>query len=316
MLGDFIKNEQAGFGGLCGIVVDHDRGTVWINVSDRGFYRSDDHAKSFKRISDKQPKGRSESPGCFTLDPTGMSQRMLTALVYGSPVSASDNQGATWKSFNSKSSHVDWCAIDWSDPEMKFVLALKHESGGLLLASHDGGKTFAEIGKGFGPGWVFDRQTAVAVRVKSRSHSTADLVRTTDGGKTWKLCAEFSPVGVGSAQALPKWHGGKLYWLVKDSLIDSDDQGASWRTLADIKRGRYGPVFGKDRQMFVLVDSGVIESLDGGKSWSKPIAPPKGLKGVGGLTWLECDPKNDLLYIMKMGSDLYRLARKNKFRNQ
>ena len=29
---------------------------------------------------------------------------------------------------------------------MKFVLALKHESGGLLLASHDGGKTFSRVG--------------------------------------------------------------------------------------------------------------------------------------------------------------------------
>ena len=41
-LGDLVKNEKAGFGGLCGIVVDPAKGTVWINVSDRGFFRSDD----------------------------------------------------------------------------------------------------------------------------------------------------------------------------------------------------------------------------------------------------------------------------------
>jgi hypothetical protein len=35
------------------------------------------------------------------------------------------------------------------------------------------------------------------------------------------------------------------------------------------------------------------------------------MKGIGGLSWLEYDPKNDILYLIKMGSDLYRLARGN-----
>jgi hypothetical protein len=53
----------------------------------------------------------------------------------------------------------------------------------------------------------------------------------------------------------------------------------------------------------------VIESTDSGATWTKPIAVPKELKGVSALTWLEYDPKNDLLYVMKMGSDLYKLPR-------
>ena len=36
-------------------------------------------------------------------------------------------------------------------PRCDFILALKHESGGLLIASHDGGKTFSDIGKGYDP---------------------------------------------------------------------------------------------------------------------------------------------------------------------
>jgi hypothetical protein len=109
--------------------------------------------------------------------------------------------------------------------------------------------------------------------------------------------------------ALPKWRGGSLYWLVEGALIVSDDKGASWKK-ADVKDGRYGPVFGKDaKQMFVLTGAGVIESIDGGATWSKPILPPKDLKGIDGLTWLAYDPKNDVLYLMKMGSDLFKLAR-------
>src|SRR5690349_19328134 len=83
-------------GGLCGVAVDPTTGTVWINVSDRGFYRSDDQAKSFRRCGDVQPKGRTETPGCFLIDPTGASRKMLTALVYGSPVSVSADDGTTW----------------------------------------------------------------------------------------------------------------------------------------------------------------------------------------------------------------------------
>lgn len=307
-LGDLVKTEKAGFGGLCGVVVDSTAGTVWINLSDRGFYRSDDQAKTFRRCGDGQPKGRTESPGCLLLDPTSSSKRLLTALVYGSPISVSADGGSTWKFLAPKSTHVDWCAADWTDPDLKFMLALKHESNGLLLASHDGGATFVEIGKGYGPGWVFNSKCAVVAEATDRFKSR--LLRTTDAGQTWQPCGMYRPVGANSAQALPKWYGNTLYWLVEGALIGSDDQGASWKKIADVKDGRYGPIFGKDmKHLFVLTGAGITESIDGGATWSMPIAPPKDLKGVGGLTWLAYDQKNDVLYLMKMGSDLFKLAR-------
>jgi hypothetical protein len=58
-----------------------------------------------------------------------------------------------------------------------------------------------------------------------------------------------------------------------------------------------------------LTKAGVVESTDGGSTWSKPLAIPRGLRGVGGLTWLEYDPVHDVLYLMRMGTDLYRLSR-------
>ena len=93
-------------------------------------------------------------------------------------------------------------------------------------------------------------------------------------------------------------------------MIASADKGETWTRVADVKDGRYGPVFGKDaKHLFVLTGAGVIESTDGGATWSPPIAPPAGLKGVGGLTWLAYDPQGDALYLMKMGSDLFRMTR-------
>ncbi len=307
-LGELVKTEKAGFGGLCGVVVDPAKGTVWINVSDRGFYRSDDQAKTFVRCGEKQPKGRTESPGCFMLDPTGKTTRLMTALVYGAPISSSADGGATWTPLDKKTEHVDWFAADWTNKAPRFVLALKHEKDGLLLASGDGGKTFTEVGKGYGTGWVFDDKTAVVAEAKTKDKPKPNLMRTTDGGTTWKPCGEFSPVGNGSAQALPRWFDGKLYWLVDGALIASKDAGETWAKVCDLTDGRYGPVFGTDaKRLFVVTKDGVIESTDAGATWGKPIPPPKDLKGVGGLTWLAFDAKGDVLYLMKMGTDLYKL---------
>ena len=59
----------------------------------------------------------------------------------------------------------------------------------------------------------------------------------------------------------------------------------------------------------MLTKAGPVESTDGGATWSPPFAPPQAMKGIGGLSWLEYDPQHDALYLMKMGSDLYRLKR-------
>ena len=304
VLTDLLRSEKTGFGGLCGVVVDHGTGCVWVNLSDRGMYCSGSGATSFKRVSDTQPKGRTEAPGCLMLDPTGRSQEMVTALVYGSPVAVSPDHGVTWKFMDNRSAHVDWFALDWTDPEHKFVLALKHESGGLLLASHDGGKSFTELGKGYGPAWVFDSHTAVVARAPTKDRPKPGLLRTTDGGKTFQPCADHTP------RALPKWRDGTLYWLADGALIATADKGETWKQLGAVKEGQYGPIFGKDaKQMFVLTKTGIVESTDGGATWGQATPLPKDLKGVSALTWMEYDPTNDILYLMKMGSDLYKKGR-------
>ena len=307
---DLLKSEKTGFGGLCGVVVDHRSGDLWINLSDRGMFHSADQGKTWKHVSATQPKGRTETPGCWLLDPTGHSGAMVTALVYGSPIAVSHDKAATWRFLDAKSSHCDWCAVDWTDPDHSFVLALKHEAGGLLLASTNGGKSFVEASKGHGPGWVFDRHTAVVAEAASKDRPKPGLLRTTDAGKTFTSCGAHSPVGRNSAQALPKWRDGTLYWLVDGGLIATTDKGATWKKVGTIPDAQYGPIFGKDQQhLFVLTKAGIVESTDGGATWSKPLPPPRELKGIGGLSWLEYDPQHDVLYLMKMGSDLYRLTR-------
>ena len=299
-----LEKEKPGNFGLCGVVVDHANGDVIVELSDKGFYRSADQGKTWQRLNEKIIKGRTETPGCLMLDPTGKSKKLVSALVYGSPIVVSPDR-TNFTAMNNKSSHVDWCAVDWSDPEMKFVLALKHEAADALLVSHDAGQSFAEVGKGYGPAYIFDANTAVVAEAKMKDRPMPGLLRTTDAGKTFTKVSDYS------AKALPRFHNGTLYWLAAGELIASEDQGKTWTKLGAVKDGRFGPVFGKDaKHMFALTGAGIAESVDRGATWKAPIAMPKEMKGVSNLTWLDYDPINDVVYTMKMASDLYRLDRK------
>jgi hypothetical protein len=300
-----LKQEKPGYGGLCGVAVDRANGHVYVNVSDRGVYRSSDQCKTWEPFG-LPLKGRTETPGCLMLDPTGKTKRLIMATVYGGPIVATTTNTAffAWYTLDKASVHVDWCAVDWTDPDFKFILAFKHESGGQLLRSRDGGKTFDELGKGHGPAWVFDANTAVVALPKSKDKPTGGIIRTTDGGKT------FQPAGTFTPQWLPRPHGDALYWLADGTLVKTTNKGATWTKLCDLKDGRYGPVFGKDeKHLFVLTGAGIVESADGGATWAKPIPIPRELKGVSPLTWLDYDAAGDTLYVMKMASELYRWER-------
>jgi photosystem II stability/assembly factor-like uncharacterized protein len=298
---ELVAQEKPGYGGVCGVAVDPENGELFLDLSDRGIYRSLDQGKTWRRHSETPLKGRTETPGCLQLDPTRKSSRLLVPTVYGGPVALGVKETTAWQFMDGKASHVDWCALDWTRDDPKFVLALKHESRGMLLRSRDGGKTFDEIGKGFGPAFVFDNDTAVAAAVKGPEHPAGGLLRTTDGAVTFQSVGSYSPV------ALPRWHGNTLYWLVEGALIRTRDKGATWTRVCDLKDGRCGPVFGKTaREMFVLSRSGVVASTDGGATWAAPIPVPE-LKGVAPLSWLDYDPVNEVLYVMKMGSDLFKM---------
>ena len=271
-----LKTEKPGYGGLCGIVVNHVTGNVFVNLSDRGIYRSADLGRTWKQMTKTPLKGRTESPGCLLIDPTGKSKTIVTALVYGAPIAVSRDSGETFRFLNAKSRHIDWCAVDWTDPKTRFVLALKHEAGGLLIASNDGGKTFRDVGKGFVSGWVFDNRTAVVAKEKGASANEPRLQRTTDGGKTFQSSARYTPVGRQSARALPRAHGGKLYWLTKQGLIVTADRGATWKNLGIVKAAQFGPVFGKSaKHLFVLTRAGIVESTDGGATGRNRSPLPK-----------------------------------------
>ena len=80
---DQISKEKLGYGGLSGVAVDHATGTVYVNLSDRGVFRSKDQGTTWERVG-KEFKGRTEQPGCLLFDSSPT--QLLCATVYGGPV--------------------------------------------------------------------------------------------------------------------------------------------------------------------------------------------------------------------------------------
>ena len=113
-----IQKEKPGYGGLSGVAVDRANGHVYVNVSDRGVFRSTDQCKTWERVGKEPFKGRTETPGCLMLDPTGKTKRLVMATVYGVPIVATTTDSGDWRTFDKASVHVDWCTVDWNDPEM------------------------------------------------------------------------------------------------------------------------------------------------------------------------------------------------------
>ena len=303
---DLLAKEKAGYGGLTGVVVHPATGDVYAFVSEQGLYRSTDRGTTWKRHGNAI-KGRTEWPGSIVLAPalnnSGV-DRFVIATVYGGPIVASNDGGATWSAMHRDSNHVDWVATAPYDPDAKLVLALKHESGDVLLRSTDGGKSFDDdLGKDFGPACVFDDRTAVVLRGPQGKRKP---FRTTDAGKTFAECGDWS------TRALPQWHNGKVYWLVDGAILTTADKGATWNRLCAIKDGRFGPVFGQnEKHMLVLASQGVVESRDAGSAWSDPIDFPKGFQANSPLTWLGYNAKGNVLYVAQMGAPLFRLERDN-----
>ena len=73
IIGDLVKSEKAGSFGLCGVLVDHQTGCLYVDLSDKGLYCSTDQGKTWKRQGTQGVKGRTESPGCMLMDPFGKS---------------------------------------------------------------------------------------------------------------------------------------------------------------------------------------------------------------------------------------------------
>ena len=282
------------YGPTAGIAVDRVNGDVFMVAADYGIWRSSDHGKTFARADDKTIGGRCETGWALQFDPAG--KRLFCFMIYGSSALTTDG-GKTWA--KSKVSHLDYGGVDWADTG-KRLLGLRHESGGLLTTSDDGGSTWTDLEKGFLNCGVFDRKTFVATKAKEKG-----IFRSTDIGATWSQVSTNTP-----AAGAPVVFQGKGYWATGKGLLVSADKGATWADLNAPADAALGPYFGKDAQHFVVVGkSGFHETKDGGKTWQLAAPLPAGF-GAGRVgpnyAW---DPNADIFYASTMGKPAFKWQR-------
>jgi photosystem II stability/assembly factor-like uncharacterized protein len=285
-------------GPTAGVVVDPSSGDVFMVVNDQGLWKSGDHGATFSRCDATNIGGRCETGYALQMDPDG--RRMFCFMIYGSSAMTLDG-GKSW--MKSKLSHFDFGGVDWDDTA-KRVLGLRHESGGMLATSDDGGATWKNLEKGFSGCGVFDRKTFVATKAKEKG-----IFRSTDAGATWTKVAEQTPVA-----ATPVVFRGTGYWCAGPEILVSKDKGATWTA---VQRDRdktydfhYGPFFGKDEKHFVVVSKGgFVETKDGGQTWkvAAPLPPGFTVNRVGpNYAW---DPKNDIFYASTMTKPTFKYQR-------
>ena len=105
---------------------------------------------------------------------------------------------------------------------------------------------------------------------------------------------------------------GCVFLLVEGKGVYCSSAGANsfkpvtetWKEVCDHARK-----VSDSKHLFVLSDRGIKESTDGGATWLKPISLPKDVV-ITPQTWVQYDATNDVLYLMKKGGDLYKLARR------
>lgn len=279
-------------GPTAGVVADRVTGDVFMVVSDQGLWRSSDHGATFARCDGGAIGGRCETGWALQADPAG--KRLACFMIYGSSAMTTDG-GTTWSKF--KVTHLDFGAVDWADTG-KRLLAIRHESGGVLTTSDDAGATWKDLEKGFGGCGVLDHSTFLATKEKEPG-----IFRSTDTGATWTKVSDEKPFA-----PVPVVVDGAAYWPTGKSLLVSRDKGATWTAMS--VEATHGPVFGKDSTQFIVAGkAGISETLDSGKTWQIAAPLPAGFttNRVGpNYAW---DPKANIFYASTMTKPTFAFRR-------
>ena len=177
--------------------------------------------------------------------------------------------GKTWKPLGP--SHVDYLAVDFTNPDRKTVLASKHETHNGFIVTRD-----ASAEK---PAWEkidLKANTAFgsflhAVNSKTWLLGTggdwggglSGVYRSDDGGQSFHLLADVPPPKPRSGF---QEHGGKLFFLTGKGDRRSADQGRTWSSAATPPQP-WTLDFGPKDTAWLVTESGLFTSRDGLKTW-------------------------------------------------
>ena len=281
-------------GPTAGVCVDRTSGNLFMVVNDLGLWRSSDHGETFTQCSGKVIGGRGETGWALQADPKG--KRLACFMIYGDSGMTTDG-GTTWTKFTT--SHLDFGSVDWEDTGRR-LLAIRHESGGLLTTSNDGGATWTDLQKEFSACGVLDQNTFVATKEKD-----AGIFRSVDAGKTWSRVHEQKP-----SAAVPVVFEKAAYWATGTGILVSRDLGATWRALGAPVEASYGPFFNSAEHFTVAGKSGFFETKDAGTTWQKAAPLPEGFSIARVGPFYAWDPAADVFYASSMTKPTFKFQRR------
>lgn len=292
-------------GETAGVAVDPTSGDVYMIVTGQGVWKSTDTGKTFARVDGGRVGGRCETSFALNVDSDG---KRLACFMLDGKCAWSGDAGKSWTSFTDVGRNWDYAAVDWSAGAVKTIFAALHESGGQVMFSSDGGKSWnklfkdAEFDKTGGLG-IFDEKTLVYTQ-KGKG-----IQRSTDAGQTWTKVADREPIG-----RIVNVNKGKAYWLAKEGLLVSADKGVTWSFQGKAVDASVGPYFDpRDEKRIVVAGAkGIFQTDDGGEAWKLVTPLPEGfekLPKAGWFTNVAWDPVHDLFYVSHMGKPTFRLER-------
>jgi photosystem II stability/assembly factor-like uncharacterized protein len=290
-------------GGTAGVVCDPLNGDVYMVLAGGGLWKSSDHGQSFARVGAGAVGGRCETSFALNMDPAG---GRLACFMLDGKCAITPDGGKTWQPMADLGRNWDYAAVDWSEKSVANILGERHEVGGEVYLSTDGGrnwkllfkdKAFDRVG-GLG---IFDAKTLV------RTWPGHGIERSTDAGATWTKVSELQPNG-----RVAKVNKQIAYWLCLDGLLASKDKGLTWEKLGEQCPGSIGPMFdcNNDEHLAIAGSEGIFVTKDRGRSWTRvaPLPAKFDVPKTGGwFTNIGWDPTANLFYASRMGQPTFRL---------
>jgi hypothetical protein len=289
-----------------GVACDATTGDVFMVLPGQGVWKSSDRGATFARADGGAVGGRCETSFSLNVDPAG---GRLACFMLDGKCAVTEDAGKTWRPMADLGRNWDYAAVDWAGKPVANILGERHEVGGEVYLSNDGGATWkllfkdATFDRAGGLG-IFDAKTLV------RAWPAKGIERSADAGATWAKVSDYQPNG-----RVMKIHRGVAYWLCPDGLLASRDNGVTWRKLGAACPGSIGPMFDPrdEKHLLVAGADGVFETVDAGTAWTlvTPLPPKFDVPKPGGwFTNVAWDPAAGVIYASRMGFPTYKLTRK------
>jgi photosystem II stability/assembly factor-like uncharacterized protein len=293
-------------GGCSGVVADRVNGGVVININGFGLWRSANGSTGWARIDNNTISGRGEAGFAMQVDQNNP-KRIAVFSLDGDAGYTPD--GTTWKKFTGMGRGWDFGSVDWATPAALVILVEKHEDGGKVYKSVDGGQT-----------WILLNITVPAQTSNDRCMlgvmdattfvycSGSGIMRSTDAGNTW------AQVSATNARCkVPVLFKGVHYLGSPTGLLKSTDKGATWQVMGAARDIWHGPYFGADENTIVVADkNNLYKTTNAGTVWTKiatapqtPTATQYDASWFGSFTW---DPINNATFCSAMQNPVMRLA--------